>query len=316
MIRTLVVSFGLLVLLSAPGLLTADELDQELKQKTVMITVNFSKGQPAEYGTGVVLCQEDARAWILTANHVFAGKSTEPWKQIRLRRIEHARIDFYRNAPPAIEADTATLRKQFKFYTFKPEDILMFSVPLTQQLTSTATLSPPPSDVEEPAISAYGFWKDKGQTWAAAAGELAFSSAGSNKFLYHTAEVHEGFSGGPLFNLRGELIGINIQRVPGQQTPDGKKDEWYGKAQTLNEKEVLSVIDKWVPAKCLESGCRCSSRMCGRRRCGRSASAVGTKRKSCCARRSRRSRQRAGVCISRDCATPATSRITTSAWHS
>jgi len=254
---TLVFSLSLLMLLSARGPLAAQEAEEDLaealKEKTVMITVNFSKGQPAEYGTGVVLCQEDDRAWILTANHVFAGKSTEPWKQLRLRQIERATIAFYRNSPPAVEADTAVLRKQMKFYTFKPEDLLLISVPLTQQLPSTATLSPPPSDADEQTVSAHGFWKDRGTTWARADGDLAGSRTDSSKFLYHTGEVHEGFSGGPLFNQHGELIGINLQRVPGEQTPDGADGEWYGKAQTLNNQEVLSVIDKWVPAKCLEN---------------------------------------------------------------
>ena len=229
------------------------ELSDELKEKTVMITVNFRRGQPAEYGTGVVLCQEDDRAWILTANHVFAGKSTEPWKQLRLSQIDKATLSFYRNSPPPIEADNAFLRKQMSFYTFKPEDLLLLSVPLTQKLPSTATLSPPPSDADEQGIHSAGYWKDRGLTWEQVAGELATSRAGSAKFLYHSGEVHEGFSGGPVFNALGELIGINIQRVPGEQTPDGEAGAWYGKAQTINNQEVLEVIDKWMPAKCLES---------------------------------------------------------------
>jgi len=263
---TQIVSLSLLMLLYPIGPLTAQQADDEvnelhnelLNETTVMITVNFSKGQPAEYGTGVLLCQEDDRAWILTANHVFAGKSTEPWKQIRLRRIERATIAFYRNSPPAVEADTAFLRKQMKFYTFKPEDLLLISVPLTQRLPSTASLSPPPSDADEQTVSAHGFWKDRGTTWARADGELVGSRMDSSKFQYHTGEVHEGFSGGPLFNQHGELIGINLQRVPGEQTPDGADGEWYGKAQTLNNHEVLSVIDKWVPAQCLENASQMS----------------------------------------------------------
>ncbi|MCP3961963.1 MAG: SH3 domain-containing protein [bacterium] len=249
----LALTLSVAMLTSLPGPAPAQELPDELKEKAVMITVNFRRGGAAEYGTGVLLCQENDRAWILTANHVFAGKSKEPWKQMRLSQIESATISFFRNYAPEIKADSSFLRKEMSFYTFKPDDLLLLSIPLTHKLPSTATLSPPPSEVEEPGVSSTGFWKDRGLSWGQAAGELAASRTGGTKFLYHTGEVHEGFSGGPLFNALGELIGINIQRVPGEQTSVGEAGAWFGKAQTLNNPDVLSVIDKWVPAKCLES---------------------------------------------------------------
>ena len=254
---TVALTCCLAMLASLPSPVPAQELSaevaDELKEKTVMITVDFRRGGATEYGTGVLLCQENERAWILTANHVFAGKSKEQWKQIRLSQIEKATISFFRNYAPKIEADNADLRKEFSFYTFKPEDLLLLSIPLAHRLPSTATLSPPPSEVEDPDVSSVGFWKDRSLSWEQAAGELASTRAGSTKFLYHTGEVHEGFSGGPVWNQLGELIGINIQRVPGEQTPLAQEGAWFGKAQTLNNPEVLSVIDKWVPAACLES---------------------------------------------------------------
>ncbi len=248
-----------LALTAGPAAAQGPELAGELKEKTVMITVNFKKGQPAEYGSGVVLCQQDDRLWILTANHVFAGKSKEPWKQIRLSRIERARLAFFRNSPAPVDADSSFLRKQITFYTFKPEDLLLLSVPLAQQLPSIASLSPPPSAGDEQEIRTVGYWKDRGLTWEQAQGELAGEGGAGSKFLYHTGEVHEGFSGGPLFNSLGELIGINVQRVPGDQVPGGEAAAWYGKAQVLNHEDVLSVVDKWVPAKCLESASQLSA---------------------------------------------------------
>jgi len=39
--------------------------------------------------------------------------------------------------------------------------------------------------------------------------------------LMHNAELNPGNSGGPLFNLRGDVIGINVAKIPDVQTEDG-----------------------------------------------------------------------------------------------
>jgi hypothetical protein len=248
------VAFGLgVAALVVAAAAPAQELADELKEKTVMITVEFSKGQPPEQGSGVVLCQQDDKVWILTANHVFAGKSTAAWEQVRLSRIASATISFYRNSPAPIVADSAFLRGQAAFYTFKPEDLLLLAVPLAERLPSAATLAPPPSEGDEQTVVSVGYRADRGASWAGAGGELVSGSAATSKFLYHTGDVHEGFSGGPVFNAAGELVGINVQRVPGEQTPDGEAGAWYGMAQSLDHQDVLAVLDKWVPARCLKS---------------------------------------------------------------
>lgn len=231
----------------------AQELADELKEKTVMITVQFNKGQPPEQGAGVVLCQQDDKVWILTANHVFAGKSTQAWQQVRPSQIESATISFYRNSPAPVTADSAFLRRPGLFYTFKPEDLLLLAIPLTERLPSTAALASPPSEGDQQTVVTFGYPAERGASWEQAGGELLSGSTATSKFLYHTAEVHEGFSGGPLFNAAGELIGINVQRIPGEQAPGGKAGAWYGMAQALDHQEVLAVLDKWVPARCLKS---------------------------------------------------------------
>ncbi len=241
---------GLLGPAAAPA--AEGETTPELNEKTVMITVGFARGQPTEVGSGVVLCQQSDRVWILTANHVFAGKSADgSWKQIRPRSIEKAEIGFFGNIAPPFVAEGEAVRDTIEFSTFKPEDLLLVSFPLATRLPSTAALAGPAKQGEPPEVSAVGYWKETQKTWQLATGEL-LGERGS-KLLYHSADVHEGFSGGPLFNRAGELLGVNVQRVPGEQTPGGEPGSWYGMALALDGGDILAAIDKWVPAACLES---------------------------------------------------------------
>ncbi len=237
---------------AAPARAAEEDQAAELKEKAVMITVGFARGQPTEVGSGVVLCQQSDRVWILTANHVFAGKSPDgSWKQIRPRSIEKAEIGFFGNVAPPLVAEGDAVRETIEFSTFKPEDLLLVSFPLETRLPSTAALAGAASEGEPREVAAVGYWKETQKTWQLATGEL-LSERGS-KLLYHSADVHEGFSGGPLFNRAGELLGVNVQRVPGQQTPGGEPGSWYGMALALDSGEILAAIDKWVPAACLES---------------------------------------------------------------
>lgn len=252
--QALAFSFGVAVLaVFAAAAAPAQELADELKEKTVMITVQFSNGQQ-EQGAGVVLCQQADKVWILTANHVFAGKSEKAWQHVRPTQIESATISFYRNSAAPFVADSASLSGQADFFhSFEPEDLLLLAVPLTERLPSTATLASPPSEGHEQTVVTFGYPANRGASWEQAGGELVSGTTAKSKFLYHTAEVHEGFSGGPLFNAAGALIGINVQRVKGEQTPGGKTGEWYGMAQAVDHQDVLAALDEWMPARCLKS---------------------------------------------------------------
>lgn len=234
------------VLLAAAPVAAQDQLDQ-LKAQTVKITVTRSD-KPVEYGSGVVLCQENKQAFVLTAHHVLAGKSSQPSGKntLRLRRISKAEISFYGNSPPPVGKDVLTV------FQVPGEDLLLLSFPLEQVLApatldTPAIVDPAAEEEDRPVVHAIGFWKDKAQSWAHRQGTLL---PGGGRLIHHSGDIAEGFSGGPLFNEAGSLIGINIERVSGQAI-GADVGSWYGEALAMDE--ILTAIDKWVPARCLKS---------------------------------------------------------------
>lgn len=218
-----------------------------LKAQTVMITVTRAD-QPAEHGSGVVLCQDDETVYVLTAHHVLAGKSKQPSGKnpLRLKRIEEAEISFFGNSPPPVGKDALTV------YQVAKEDLLLLSFPMEQKLAPTPLAAPAVVDEEaaeddRPAVVAVGYWKDQAQTWVDRTGTLL---PGGGRLLHHSADIAEGFSGGPLFNEAGALVGINIERVAGAAI-GAEPGSWFGEALVVEQ--MLPAIDKWVPAKCLRS---------------------------------------------------------------
>ena len=64
---------ALLSLLMVPRPATSQN-EQDLKSKTVMITVGPTQGSGTEHGSGLLLCRQDGQTYVLTARHVLAGK--------------------------------------------------------------------------------------------------------------------------------------------------------------------------------------------------------------------------------------------------
>lgn len=237
-------------LLMAVPAAAQDTLDQS-KRQTVKITVARS-GQPVEVGSGVVLCQQRTdrgnEVFVLTAHHVFAGKSPQPSGKnaLRMRRLSSVEISFFGNSPPSVGKDALMVHQ------VPGEDLLLLSFPVDQSVLERATLDSPAGGNEGadeddwPAVYAVGFWKDRSESWAHRQGVLR---PGGARLIHHTGEIAEGFSGGPLFNEAGSLIGINIERVRGEAI--GADDRWYGEALAMDQ--ILPAIHKWVPSVCLKS---------------------------------------------------------------
>lgn len=223
-----------------------DNLDQ-LKNQTVKITVTRS-GNQVEHGSGVVLCQENRQVFVLTAHHVLAGKSAQPSGKnaLRLRRMEKVEISFYGTSQPPVGKDELTV------FQVSGEDLLLLAFSLEQKLPP-ATLDTPAivddaaAEEDRPAVVAVGYWKKEAESWAHRQGHLL---PGGGKLVHHSGDIAEGFSGGPLFNHAGSLIGINIERVSGEAI-GAEIGRWYGEALAMDE--ILPAINKWVPASCLRS---------------------------------------------------------------
>jgi hypothetical protein len=226
----------------AAGPAAADELAQ--KEQTVMITATLARGGSVERGSGVLLCQQDDRVWVLTAAHVLVGsESWKPGKAAMSRRLSELKIEFFGNAAPPIVAKDREIEKRFSFYNaFKPDDLVLVSFPLAKILPSTVALAPEPSPEDTTGVSAVGYWKDQGRAFEHRSGVL--ENRRGTKVLRHTAEVREGFSGGPLFNEQGELIGVNVRWDPETNTGD---------ALAVDHSDILTSIDQLVPATCLKS---------------------------------------------------------------
>lgn len=215
---------------------------ERLQEQTVMIDVVRRDGSEA-VGAGVVLCQRDDRVYVATAHHVLAGE--RPGGSQVLRRPERVEIRFFHDSPPAFVEERGGVSR-LELHPRRDLDFLLLSFPLLPRLPSTAAVATPAAvaagleDVDRPGVVAVGYRKTPLETWAVERGALVRRAGDA---LEHTAALVEGFSGGPLFDEAGALIGINVSRIAG--------DEARGEALVVER--ILREIDKSVPADCLRS---------------------------------------------------------------
>jgi hypothetical protein len=221
-----------------------------LRQQTVRLQVERTApgGEPTEEnGSGVLLCQVDKQAYVLTANHVIFGKSRSG-RLGSLLDVAKIRLTFYKDlARPVEEAQDADGERPSVFTksVVAGKDLLLLSFEVPEDLAAFARPGAAPAAAElaasrEPRkVWAVGYLQAAAESWAARPGALLQRDGG---LLRHSAAIGEGFSGGPLFDEAGALIGLNIQVTETDGTIEGR---------TLPIDEVLPAIDKWVPASCL-----------------------------------------------------------------
>ncbi len=231
---------------------------KRLKGQTVMITVT-RRDQSVANGAGVVLCQADGRVRVVTAYHLFLGPT--PGRKV-LRRPARTEIRFYGGSLPSVvdqrpdpfrPGDTG--RRLLTFHQMPEHDLVLLSFPFSPKLRSTAAtmtlrtfLGVGDRGDGPPAVFAIGHRNDSMQSWDVQQGTLLAGDGG--EFLHHTAQVDEGFAGGPLFSKAGALVGVHLRRVAGAEIGAGASD-LYG--QALPVKEVLRAVGRWVSGKCLDN---------------------------------------------------------------
>jgi len=231
-----------------------DDLTPLLKAQTVMISVSRESGG-TEAGSGIVLCQDESQAYILTARHVLYGKPQGTAHEADASEITRIAVSFFTNLAPQV-VENKEERVITKQRAGKDRDLLLLSIPLQSVLPATAVLSTAPAGSGreaqggEPTVYAIG--SDQGQgrvatSWAFAPGKLIRQDP---EFLYHSAPITPGFSGGPLFDESGALIGINVSITNGIEI-GAEPGVQYGQALPIGP--VIETINKWLPGNCLRN---------------------------------------------------------------
>jgi trypsin-like peptidase len=244
------------ILATLPATAAEDDLTPLLKAQTVMISVSREAGGK-EVGSGVVLCQDESQVYVLTARHVVFGKSQGDTREADAGEIDRIEISFFTNfAPTVVEG------KQEKVITKqsagKRRDLLLLTIPLQAVLPATAVLSTAPTGADTegqaggsaPTVYAVGSEQAQGKlatSWTFVTGALVRQDP---EFLYHSAPITPGFSGGPLFNESGALVGINVDIKSGLEI-GAQPGVQYGRALPIGP--VLETINKWLPGSCLRN---------------------------------------------------------------
>lgn len=246
-----------LLLFMLPAGLGAQDIEPLLRGQTVMITVTRSpegEDQFDENGSGVILCQDEDHAYILTARHVLFGTSLPGRMAPGLRDVTRIQVSFFKDVAPALTEDRTKQEEVFTIQQAGTErDLLLLTAPVARILPVTASLgSATAKDAlgKDTQVVAIGYRPGEGsqtESWALEKGAIRVRGTG---LIHHSAIITKGFSGGPLFDAGGALVGINIE-IGDRSEPDTGLTIPHGHALPIEE--VVATVDKWIPATCLRS---------------------------------------------------------------
>ena len=212
-----------------------------LKKQTVQIEVYRGGQSQPEHGSGVILCQKDDLTYVLSAYHVLFGESYGGRRPTR-NDIDRTVIDFYNNVADRVVEDRTKDEDRITVYTVKEKDLLLMVFEVPTELPADAEPGQVPSPIgTDHAVRAVGYAARSATPWDEREGTLLRRDEGS---LFHSAPIEKGFSGGPLFDESGALIGIDVE-IPTNSADTRDK----GRAVPIDE--VKKSIDRWIPADCL-----------------------------------------------------------------
>ncbi|HBL28127.1 MAG TPA: hypothetical protein DD490_14940 [Acidobacteria bacterium] len=228
-----------------PGL--ADE-GAWLKKLTVQIQVQREGEDAPEFGSGVVLCSQDDFVYIVTAYHVIYERQPGAIRGSRSNVIQ-TEARFFQVAEPVVETQGDLDRKQPRFepYPVPEKDLLLLTLDMRKELPHATPGQLPTAVTLNTAdweVRAIGYAKEtrKGEKeWVERKGAILRRDG---DFLNHSAQLEEGFSGGPLFDKAGGLLGINIQFIK------DPADESRRIGQAVPIDQVREAFSKKLPASC------------------------------------------------------------------
>ncbi|HEX6899110.1 MAG TPA: serine protease [Thermoanaerobaculia bacterium] len=225
-----------------------------LKKQTVQIRVYREDAEP-DFGSGVILCQREELAYILTAHHVIYGESQGEGLRSSRRDVRKTEIRFFRDLTPMIVEDRDKGEDKIGATPFAAKDLVLLTVAVPQQLPNAAPGAiPPATDLNATAgrrefpVTAIGYAKSSAREWVEERGAM---TRRDGIHLLHDAQIEKGFSGGPLFDESGALVGLNVRfasRAAGGENTFGSRE-----GVSLAIDEIVESIDGKLPAGCIEN---------------------------------------------------------------
>jgi formylglycine-generating enzyme required for sulfatase activity len=219
---------GLAAALVLAGATPAASDPEALRAATVKITVVHGTGTST--GAGIILCQRTGRVDVLTAKHVLTGQGlvddggAPTGSRFDVRTIE---VAFHRDDPFPIRVspgDVVIRSAQYK-------DLALLTLTGVDARLRTARLGSSALLQTGAGVESVGHL-DVDWDWA----EGSVRSTG--EFIRHSIAIDHGYSGGPLFNAAGEVVGVNLQRV-------------QGVARAMPIEEAMLTVRRWVDPQCV-----------------------------------------------------------------
>lgn len=207
-------------------------LDEELRARTAQIRVRDTDGN--EYvGSGVVLCQDEGRLYVLTARHVLNGKMPPGRHAIGTRPFEPERVTvrfpeehaprFRESAKRVIVGESSRL------------DVALLALPQAPSAwrAPVGRVGAARELAVGDEIRSYGYSTSADKAWYPEPGTV--TEVG--EVLGYRPNIDSGYSGGPVFDARGALVGINTytlgdrlsEAVPIEQVQE-EIAPWLGRA--------------------------------------------------------------------------------------